>query len=299
MSWNRNKRNASTFLTLMMALLLLATPGFTVQAESVNQKQFVFDYAGLLTDQEVTQLESLADELGAESDTAFLIITANGTDGKDIVDYVGDFYDENAPGYDQPYGNTAILAIDMEERDIYLAGFKKAELYLNDQRLDVIRESITPALSDENFYAAFSEFISSSHSYMGIEPETSSDNPGSYPDDDGGYQNYDEDYNYYAGGNPSDNIFFQLWFQLIVSFIVGGAVVGILAYNSGGRVTVSSRTYMNSNSSKVLHQHDRYLRKTVTRVKKPTNNNNNSGGFTGGGGITGGGHSHSGSRGKF
>lgn len=283
----------------MMALLLLATPGFTVQAESVNQKQFVFDYAGLLTDQEVTQLESLADELGAESDTAFLIITANGTDGKDIVDYVGDFYDENAPGYDQPYGNTAILAIDMEERDIYLAGFKKAELYLNDQRLDVIRESITPALSDENFYAAFSEFISSSHSYMGIEPETSSDNPGSYPDDDGGYQNYDEDYNYYAGGNPSDNIFFQLWFQLIVSFIVGGAVVGILAYNSGGRVTVSSRTYMNSNSSKVLHQHDRYLRKTVTRVKKPTNNNNNSGGFTGGGGITGGGHSHSGSRGKF
>lgn len=285
------------FLPLMMALLLMVTDGFSIQAESINQKQFVFDYAGLLTDQEVTQLESLANELGADSDTAYLIITANGTDGMDIVDYVEDFYDENAPGYDQPHGNTAILAIDMEERDIYLAGFKKAEQFLNDQRLDVILEEITPALSEENYYEAFSEFISSSHSYMGIEPETSAENPGSYPDDNDGYQHYEEEY--YAGENSSDNIFFQLWFQLIVSFIVGGAVVGILTYNSGGRVTVNSGTYMNSNSSKVLNQHDRYLRKTVTRVKKPSNNNNNSGGFTGGGGITGGGHSHSGSRGKF
>lgn len=285
------------FLPLMMALLLMVTDGFSIQAESINQKQFVFDYAGLLTDQEVTQLESLANELGADSDTAYLIITANGTDGMDIVDYVEDFYDENAPGYDQPHGNTAILAIDMEERDIYLAGFKKAEQFLNDQRLDVILEEITPALSEENYYEAFSEFISSSHSYMGIEPETSAENPGSYPDDNDEYQHYEEEY--YAGENSSDNIFFQLWFQLIVSFIVGGAVVGILTYNSGGRVTVNSGTYMNSNSSKVLNQHDRYLRKTVTRGKKPSNNNNNSGGFTGGGGITGGGHSHSGSRGKF
>ncbi|KMJ57090.1 hypothetical protein AB685_18430 [Bacillus sp. LL01] len=292
-------RKAYTFLPLMMALLLMVTWGFTVQAESVNQKQFVFDNAGLLTDQEVIQLESLANELGAESDTAFLIITANGTDGMDIVDYVGDFYDENAPGYDQPHGNTAILAIDMEVRDIYLAGFKKAELYLNDQRLDMIREEITPALSEGNYFEAFSEFISSSHAYMGVEPETSAENPGSYPDNNDGYQDYEEEYNQFAGGNSSENILFQLWFQLLVSLIVAGVVVGILAYNSGGRITVSSRTYMNSNSSKVLHQHDRYLRKTVTKVKKPTNNNKSGGGFTGGGGITGGGHSHSGSRGKF
>ncbi|WP_339147115.1 MULTISPECIES: TPM domain-containing protein [unclassified Sutcliffiella] len=290
-------RRYKSIYSFIIAVFLVVTLGFTAQAESVNQKQFVYDYAGILTDQEVTQLDSLANELGAESDTAFLVITANGTDGMDIEEYVGDFYDENAPGYDQPYGNTAILAIDLEERDIYLAGFKKAELYLNDQRLDLILESITPALSQGNYYEAFSEFISSSHSYMGMEPETSDDNPGSYPDNNDGYQNYEEEY--YAGGNPSDNLFFQLWFQLLVSFIVGGAVVGILAYNSGGRVTVNSGTYMNSNSSKVLHRHDRYLRKTVTRVKKPTNNNNNSGGFTGGGGITGGGHSHSGSRGKF
>lgn len=290
-------RRYKSIYSLMMTVLLVVTWGFTAQAASVNQEQFVFDYAGILTDQEITQLETLANELGAETETAFLIITANGMDGKDIVDYVGDFYDENAPGYDQPYGNTAILAIDMEGRDIYLAGFKKAELYLNDQRLDLIMESITPALSQGNYYEAFAAFISNSHSYMGMEPETSRDNPGSNPDHNDGYQKYEEEY--YAGGTSSDNIFFQLWFQLLVSFIVGGAVVGILTYNSGGRVTVNSGTYMNSNSSKVLHRHDRYLRKTVTRVKKPTNNKNNSGGFTGGGGITGGGHSHSGSRGKF
>ena len=62
-----------------------------------------------------------------------------------------DFYDENAPGYDQPHGNTAILTLDMQNRDVYLAGFIKAEDYLDDSRLDLIRDKITPDLSSGNY----------------------------------------------------------------------------------------------------------------------------------------------------
>ncbi|WP_078382835.1 TPM domain-containing protein [Sutcliffiella halmapala] len=258
------KRSLIFFLS---ALLLLLPLGMTVHAEAPHQKQFVYDYAQLLTDNEVAELEALASELGAERETAFIIITANGTDGKDIDQYVGDFYDEQAPGYNQPHGNTAILTIDLQERDVKLAGFKKAEDYLDDQRMNQIRNKITPALSDGQYFEAFSSFIHTSHDYMGYKP----------------------------GVNP-ENVLFKWWFQLLVSIIVAGVIVTLMAYRSGGRVTVSARTYMDSNNSRIISKHDRYVRKTVTKRKKPTNNNKSGGG---GGGITGGGHSHSGSRGKF
>ncbi|MEM5594553.1 hypothetical protein AAHH67_27500 [Niallia circulans] len=54
---------------------------------------------------------------------------------------------------------------------------------------------------------------------------------------------------------------------------------------------MDGNTYMDN--SKIINRQDRFIRKTVTKQRKPQNNSG------GGGGITGGGHSHSGSRGKF
>ncbi|KLT18856.1 TPM domain-containing protein [Neobacillus vireti] len=277
----------------MIAVLLLLLPwAMPAKAENFDRNKYIYDFAHLLTDNEAAELQNIASELGKERETAFIILTVSGTDGKDIVQYVEDFYDDNAPGYDQPHGNTAILAIDMQERDIYLAGFKKAEQYLSDGRLDQIRDNITPDLSDGHYFQAFSAFITASHEYMGNEP-----NDGSGSD---GYSDYGPGgssvgYNGYDSGADQENIFFQWWFQLIASFIVAGVVVAIMAYRSGGRVTVNAGTYMNSDQSRVLNKYDNFVRQTVTRQRKPSNNTHSGGG----GGITGGGHSHSGSRGKF
>lgn len=281
----------------MAALVFLWGGTLPVQAET--NPSYVYDEAGLLTAQEVVELNQLAGKLGEERSTEFIIITLNGTGGKDIVKYVQDFYDEHAPGYDQPYGNTAILAIDMLERDIYLAGFKKAETYLNDQRLDRIRDSITQDLSAGRYYEAFSDFITLAHDYMGREPEVSPPNrgePGGYPGVNPG-----SPYREYESEIDPDNLLFQWWFQLLVSVAVGAGVVGIMAYWSGGRVTVNANTYMDRGKSQVLNQHDNFVNRTVTRRKIPKNESSGrgGGGFGGGGGITGGGHSHSGSRGKF
>lgn len=287
-------------LFFMMALLLVLPlwAPTTAKAATFDRNHYIYDEAHLLTDEEAAELQNLAAQLGAERETAFIVITLNGTDGKDIVQYVEDFYDEHAPGYDQPHGNTAILAIDMQERDIYLAGFYKAEQYLDDGTLDLIREEITPALSDGEYFQAFSDFITLSHEYMGNEPRTGS---GGYSGNDtGGFADYQ------PGGNPNgyydnngaangENLFFQWWFQLIVSLVAGSVVVATMAYRSGGRVTVNAQTYMDSNTSRVINRYDNFTHQTVTRTRKPSNNTSSGGG----GGITGGGHSHSGSRGKF
>ncbi len=262
--------------------------GMTVKAASENQKQFVFDQAMLLTDTERTELESLAVELGEETETALLVLTLDGIDGKDIKKYVEDYYDDEAPGYDQPFGNTAILAIDMEQRDIYLAGFKKAEDNLDNATLDYIREQITPALSEGDYFEAFSTFMHESAYYLVDDPANL--------ENDYDYSGIADSRNEYIEGNSSNGMLGLLshWgFQLIVSIVLAGIVVSIMVFRSGGKVTVNGNTYMDKRNSKIINRHDRFIRKTVTKQRKPQNNSG------GGGGITGGGHSHSGSRGKF
>ena len=84
--------------------------------------------------------------------------------------------------------------------------------------------------------------------------------------------------------NP-DNILFKTWFQVAASVAIGGIVVGVMTYRSGGRVTVNRATYEDTDNSHVIDRQDRYIRTTVTKRKIEKNNNNGGGG---GGGRTGG-----------
>lgn len=220
----------------------------------------------MLTQAEMEELEAMAYEYGSQRETDFIIVTSSNPEGDDVMRMTQNFYDEYGPGYDKPYGNAVILMLDMYHREIYLAGFYKAKEYLDDDRLDLIREKITPYLSDGEYARAFEIYVKTAYDYMGYEP----------------------------GVNP-ESILFKLWFQITVSLIVAGIVVGIMAYHSGGRVTVNRRTYEDTSVSGVTSRRDQYIRTTVTRRRMPRNDSRGGGG----GGVTGGGHSHSGSRGSF
>lgn len=256
-------------------MLILVSPFFkNVTAADLNTKQRIYDFAGLLSEEQVQGLEYTANKYSSKRKTDMVILTSNDMKGKDIVKYMEDFYDEKALGYDKPHGNCAILTIDMQNREVYLAGFYKAEEYLDDSRLDLIRDKITPDLSKGDYYTAFNDFIKISYKYMGVRP-----------------------------GVDPNNILFDLWFQIITSLVTAGFVVGVMAHNSGGRVTVGESTYRDSGNSRILQRRDDYIRTTVTKVRKPPKNTSSGGsiggGGGGGGGISSGGHSHSGSRGSF
>lgn len=253
----------SVFIILFLFLPFLSE---SVGAAS-STKQRIYDDAGLLTAEEIMSLEEIANEFSIKQETDFIILTTKDAE-KDITKYMEDIYDEQAFGYDKAHGNTAILTMDMKSRDVELAGFYKAKTYLDNERLGLIRKKITQDLSNENYFEAFETFIVTADEYMEYKP----------------------------GVNP-ENIFFKWWFQIIISLGIAGLIVGTMAYNSGGRVTTNVRTYMDSNNTEILRRKDRYMRKTVTKRRKPSNNNRSGG--SGGGGMTSGGHSHSGSRGKF
>ncbi|WP_438434929.1 TPM domain-containing protein [Gorillibacterium sp. sgz500922] len=255
---------------LLLLLAVTAVLPYGTAAAAAEPKQLVYDEAGLLSGEEVNEINELANRLGAKRNTDILIVTSANAENRDVVKLTEDFYDTNAPGYDKRFGNTVMLVMDMRNRDVYVAGFGKGETYVDDNRATRIREKITPDLTAGNYAEAFRTYVKTSYKYLGIRP----------------------------GVNP-DNPLFSLWVQLIASLAIGGIVVGVMAYRSGGRVTVSGRTYENSGESGVLDHQDRYIRTTVTRTKIQRNNGGGGGSGGGGGGVSAGGHSHSGSRGSF
>lgn len=249
-------------LVLFTAIIFFSLIGLVTlseQASAIERK--VYDEAGILNSREVEALESLATELGEQWDTDFLILTTNDTNGLYIKDYMANFYDEKITEQGLSKWNATILSLDMQSRDVYLSGFYKGELYIDGDRIDKILDEVAPYLSNGNYYEAFEEYLYQVNDYMGREPA---------------------------------KIYLQWWFQILVSLGIGALVVGGLAFNLGGRVTVTARTYLDERKSRVLQAKNQYVRTVVTKQKKPSSK---SGG--GGGGRTPGGHSFSGGGRKF
>lgn len=267
------KKRGGALLGLAAVLLLLVGYLFgpAPLAAAEETKKLIFDKANLLTEDEYLKLNKLANELGAKRDTDIIIITTHNDQNLDVVAITEKFYDTQAPGYDKPHGNAVLLTLDMRNREVYLAGFYKAKDYLGDDRLDKIRGKITPDFSEGDYGQGFEKYIRTSYKYLGFKP----------------------------GVNP-DNIMFNIWFQLALALAIGAIVVGTMAARTGGRITVSRQTYEDGSTSGIVGKEDRYIRTTVTKqkIEKSSGSSSSSGGG-GGGGITGGGHSHSGSRGSF
>lgn len=292
----------------LILLVFLSVIGFgslvliPVSAAAVTGgKTLIYDEASLLSSMEREELNELANELGAERQTDIIVYTTLNESNEDVQQITEDFYDEQAPGYDKKHGNAIIMTLDMLNRDIYMAGFYKAETYLDDSTLDRIRDQITPSLSSGDYKTAFETYIRSSYDYLGVAPGTGSGTSGSSGYNGAGSSNndysYGGDYGGPSGSSKVDHLLANTWVQLGIAALIGAVSVGVMAYRSGGRVTVNAHTYQDFNSSALLDREDRYIRTSVTKERIPDNNNNNSGG--GGGGTTSGGHSHSGSRGSF
>ncbi|MBO1002462.1 TPM domain-containing protein [Pseudogracilibacillus auburnensis] len=259
--------------SIIIALIfLLFIPFFSNEAHAETvEKQRVFDDANLLSDDEVEKLEKLAAKYSKKRETDFIIITQENIE-IDIEQYMDDFYDEEGLGYDKKHGNTAMIGLDMTERDVVLHGFAKAQTYLDPDRLTQIREKITPYLSEGNYYTAFESYILLVDKYM----------------------------NYRPGVNP-ENPIYRTWVQFIIAIGLGAVIVGGMAYNVKPKMTTTPGTYRDTERSKVLQRRDRYIRTTVTKRRKPKQSSGGGGSGRSGGSIgrTSGGFSRSSSRGKF
>ncbi|MEJ8764926.1 TPM domain-containing protein [Oceanobacillus sp. HCA-5259] len=264
MFMNRLSKSAIIFIAFFF---LFTTPAFA-------DVERIYDEAGLLDANQIQQLEKKAASYFSEWSTDFIVVTTNDIEGKSLKRYTQDISDELEEKLNRAEDNMVILTIYIEssaDREAYIAGFGKGEEYVDDARIQLILDHIIPDLANDDYFEAFELFFEKSAEYLNIRP----------------------------GVNP-ESIFLNTYLQLGVAITLGGLIVFIMAYSSGGKSTVTSGTYLNRNNSRIVRKHDRYLRKTVTRKRKPSNNSNSGGGGGfGGGGVTRAGRSHSGGGRKF
>mgnify|MGYP000850247751 FL=1 len=290
-------------LFLLLLLALISTFGnATVFAAPEDQK--VYDYYGLFSDKEIENLENQSKEYGEKGKVDIVIITTDDLLGKSRQEYLEDFYDEHGFGYEEEFGTAALLLINMDpsDRGVEIQGYGDAENYLHNDRIEHVLDDIVPMLSNGEYYKAMKEYMKQVAYYMSEEkgvntsPIVGEKGSGHYY----GEASVDGPSNYYGEENILNNVMVQLG----IALVIGAVAVGIMAYHSSGRVTVTSRTYLDEQNSRVVASRDDYIRTTTTRVKKPSNNNNTGGGIrsnggggirsSGGGGVSSGGHSHSG-----
>jgi uncharacterized protein len=299
-------RSIAMICILLSALLFPAGP---VLAETSGEIQHVYDKAELLSTSELSTIEDMCIKYSEDANVAIIILTHNDSNAVEAEQYIEDFYDENMNQSD-----SVILLVDMANRKVCIEGYGTAMTHINSYRGDVIRENITPYLTDGDYVTAFEKFIKGSDQFMKQEPESNSStannstsnssNNNSYSGDNDysgdSYNNYNE---YSSDSNDvastAENILTNLWFQLAAACLIGAIAVGIMAVNAGGRMTVNGSNYIDPNHSGLIGRRDDYIRTQITRAPKPKpqQNDNNFGG--GAGGISSGGSSHSTSSGSF
>lgn len=243
-----------TFLLFFLFFTIIGSVIFPAKAMAAEEQK-IFDEAGFLTDKEIADLEKLADKYSEKRDVNIFVSTIDSDKEADIEGY-SDWFIQQHPG------KSVVLSINIATRKVDVSGSNEIRKMLETERCELIREKITPDLTAENYFDAFSTYIHKTYQYLNVNPNI----------------------------NP-ESIFLKTWFQAIIALIIGGISVGIMAYSSGGKVTINQGTYLDTAHSRVVHKRDNYVRTVTTKVKKPESSGGN--GHSGRSGGGGGGNSHS------
>ena len=304
-----NIRKKSLFISILTALilfLLILIPSVSY-AKADDTK--IYDGASLFTETEVVELETLFQAQSEEAKADIILITTKSIGNKSKKQYLEDYYDKEAPGYEGRFGSTVLLLLNMDpnDRGLEIQGYKEAKYYLNNDRIQNIITEIIPDLKADNYYTAVTKFSNLVVDYMNSEPYDynngySNDSSHNYNGNHYDSNNKPEYVNNSRGKNDTSDfsVLKRVDVQIVISILIAGISVGIMVLNSGGSITTNDRTYLNHDKAYVTRKVDNYIKTTVTKVKKPDDNNNNSG-FSGSdsSGTSSGGHSHSGGGSSF
>lgn len=246
-------------LTLLIFSVLLLFPHISSSAKS--DMPMIWDYAGTFSSEEISSLEKQAEDYYNQTDYPFLVLTTTTlSDGytyessyntdKDCDLYTEAFYNSLSSKYDDTYENCVILTLDLENRYALVTGWGSLkDGLINSSRCTQIYETMLDDLSDDQWFDACRTYYKTANRYIHVR----------------------------AGVNPN-NIFLKTWFQLILAFLVGGVIILINIIHAGGKMTVSDRTYLDNEKSRLVGRHDHYIRTSVQRTKRESSQNNNSSG---------------------
>lgn len=223
----------------------------------IGEESRVVDDAGLLTESEITSLRKEIDEIESAYGVQTVILTINDNTVSDSIYYADNYLGigDNVEGI--------VLLVDMYNRQVVIStrGNNTISRYRNEW--ETIRDMITPYLTNQEYNVACELFL---------ELVTNVEETGSTTS-----------YGYRLGNMVKSPIPYGI--GLVVALI---ATV-IITLSSKGKVTITNRTYETSDSFRLTHQMDQYLREHTTKRKIETKSSGGSRSSSGGSSRGGGG----------
>ena len=279
------KKICSLFLVCLL-LMSLSVSAFATEPEA----PWVVDNAGLLTSEEVSELNRKIQTLRSDLELDIVIVTTYGTGSKGVQDYADDFYDRNGYGYGEEYTGILML-IDMESREWYISTCGEAIYIFTDYGLSRMEIGFLPYLSEGLFFEAFDTWLDCLRPYVDAYRNGTPIDGYVQPDE---YESpYGEEIVYYGG--------FSIEHPFLIALIIGlaAALITILVMRSRmntARLQSGAGNYLKDDSFHLTQRSDMFLYSRVGRRAKPKNN-------TSGGGSSvhrsSGGVRHGGRGGKF
>ena len=270
------KKSVFTFLLLALLLLSLSLGAYGL---SEGGMPLVADSAGILTEEEDTALNSLADELCAKYGCEIIIVTVPGLEGWNVEELNEAIFSQYEFGCGAEK-SCVMLLLSMEERDFDMLAHGYGNTVFTDYGKEQLMDCVLPYLGRNDWYGGFYEFISLCGSYLetaqnGAPVDVYSDYVPGY-----GYTDYD----------PGPQLTpVKLVIALIAGLIVALIVSGVQkAKMKSTAIQTRADRYMSE--LELTEREDRYTHTTKTKTPRSTS----SGGSRSGGGthVNSGGFSH-------
>lgn len=267
-----------TMLTLVLCLFMIVpalAEGENTGDGFADEYYRLLDMASLLSDEDVDSLTARLDELSLRQKMDVVIATTNTLEGKSVVAYADDLYDNCSFGYGANRDGL-ILVISMEDNDWYISTCGYGITAFTDAGIKYIGEQIVPYLSDKDFAGAFATYITLCDEFI---TQARTDKP------------------YDIGSLPRKPMS-PAWILvcLILGLILSCVTVGKMkAKLTTVRAQAAANSYMKNDSMNITDSREMFLYKNVTRTKRANES-------SGGGSSThtsSSGTSHGGGGGKF
>ncbi len=163
------KKIRGMLLLLLAVLLVQGTAVLAAQkagekGSDPDSAERVYDMAGLLSEEEIADLQEDIDRFEEKSGWRVFAVTTDDAEGKSTTAYADDFFDLHSP--DEEDGVT--LLIDMDHREITVSTCGEAIRYLTDQRIELMLDKGYTYVSKERYGQCFIAMLGAVSAYYNV-----------------------------------------------------------------------------------------------------------------------------------
>ena len=245
--------------------------------DNVEPSRNIVDMANILNSEQTSQLEQKITQVINNCQMDVVILTTCLNNGKSMVDFADDYYDENDYGIDLRKSGL-ILVLSLQDNEWYISTSGAAIDTFSDWGIEYLGKVMKPSLVDRNFYQAFEDFVSYTEKFN-VQAVTDKPydryNQGDLPnldvDEEVVFDNQDNS-EPKTKMDSNKRILISLGAGLIIGFIISFIRMGKLNTKKSVK---NANEYVKENSFKLTKSNDLYLYQTVTKRARPKYEDNN------------------------